>query len=544
MNHIKLRRELIKSTRLIFLSEEFKYSCLSIFLFTFIIFLISPPWRILNFDEVDYFNAASKGFWVNALDSSSLDFKSYLSLVIFKLNWISNLSIPIQYSEELDTMVLRHWHPPFLQYLTAYFNFIPLENYEMAEKFVFLARWSLGSVFIFSAYYVSGYLFQRKNKKSIQLLKLLFISYTAILLSLYLQYHILAAIALLFTTYSLTRVLNNPIRKNFLLLSVTLSFSIISLETTLFSIIAISIFYLLIEVKNNKLLSNKFRIILIYFWLLPFFFSFLLWPGSLTKLSILKQYSYYFYKLFFVKKEWVGVFEYQNLVPILILLLIFLILLSISVFVRFNLISFSVKTKSYQLCIFLGGFYSICMLPFSLFHTYMVPGLFLATLPIVEILNEDIFERTVSKILQFILIGAIFIGFNQINQLKTNEGIFGGYPSKDSIPNILKIVEKEKNIQIYSDAGNILKFYLPTLSERITHITVFNKKKDSSKEGLNYDLLVREKQEYKELKIDSINNPSLFLFRKYNKDIINNISKDCLFLKIEGLDGSACLINR
>ena len=275
---------------------------------------------------------------------------------------------------------------------------------------------------------------------------------------------------------------------------------------------------------------------------MPFFFSFVLWPGSLSKLSILKQYSYYFYKIFFVKKEWAVVFEFQNLFPILIMLLIFLILMSISVFVRFNLISFSIKTKSYKLCIFLGGFYSICMLPFSLFHTYMVPGLFLATLPILEILNEDIFERNISKIIKFFLIGAIFIGFIQINQLKSYEAIYGGFPGKTSIPNILNLVDKEKNIQLYSDAGNILEFYLPTIKEKITKISLIKKIKNNSQEGFKYKFFIREKQEYKELQMDSINKPSLFLFREYNEDIIKNFNNQCISLKMEGLDGHACLI--
>ena len=58
--------------KIILESKEFKYVCISILLFTICLLIISPPGRILNFDEIDYFNASKKGFLVNAFDSSSV----------------------------------------------------------------------------------------------------------------------------------------------------------------------------------------------------------------------------------------------------------------------------------------------------------------------------------------------------------------------------------------------------------------------------------------------------------------------------------------
>ena len=70
-------------------SKELKYTFISILIFTIFLIIISPPWKILNFDEIDYFNASRKGLWDNAFDSSSLGIKSFLSLSLWKLNIIS-----------------------------------------------------------------------------------------------------------------------------------------------------------------------------------------------------------------------------------------------------------------------------------------------------------------------------------------------------------------------------------------------------------------------------------------------------------------------
>ena len=156
-------RELKKNLEKLISSDEFKYSCISISIFTFFLFILSSPWRVLTWDEVDYFNASSQGFLKNYLDSTSLGLSSFSSFVYWKLNWVSAQITPIDYNEKIDTFFLRHCHPPLLQYLTSYFSFISYKNYKFAEMAVFLARWGLGSVFILSAFYISGYLFPKKK---------------------------------------------------------------------------------------------------------------------------------------------------------------------------------------------------------------------------------------------------------------------------------------------------------------------------------------------------------------------------------------------
>ena len=134
MNKANEELDLYSLMKSILDSKGFKYTCITILLFTIFLLVISPPWRILNFDEVDYFNASRKGFWVNAFDSSSLGIKSFLSLAFWKLKLISVQPRFFQYSESLDTFLLRHFHPPLLQYISSYFAFIPNEDFNLSDE--------------------------------------------------------------------------------------------------------------------------------------------------------------------------------------------------------------------------------------------------------------------------------------------------------------------------------------------------------------------------------------------------------------------------
>ena len=144
---------------------------ISILIFTIFLFFISPPWRVLNFDEVDYFNASNQGFWINAFDTTSLGIKSFLSLASWKLKLIDSPPTFLEYSEKFDTFLLRHFHPPLLQYITSYFTFIYKGDFNTAEKLVFLVRWGLGCVFILSSFSIISISTFLKNGIVVLLLK-------------------------------------------------------------------------------------------------------------------------------------------------------------------------------------------------------------------------------------------------------------------------------------------------------------------------------------------------------------------------------------
>ena len=57
-----------------------------------------------------------------------------------------------------------------------------------------------------------------------------------------------------------------------------------------------------------------------------------------------------------------------------------------------------------------------------------------------------------------------------------------------------------------------------------------------------WDSLKNRFIKYKEIKYDSINKPSLFLFRESNIDVINKLDYKCNIVEINGLDGYACIV--
>ena len=200
---------------------------------------------------------------------------------------------------------------------------------------VFLARWGLGSVFILSAFYISGYLFPKKSKLSIKIIKVIFISYSSVLLSLHLQYHILIAISLLYLALTLNKVLKSPTRRNYLFLSFAITFSILSLETSLIAIVTISLIYFLDQLKLPK---NSFilKINLIYFWILPTILTFTFLARIFIKDQYFKTYGLYLYKVFKIKEEYTDVFTFNTLLPIYILLLVFFVLVLVALIYLIN----------------------------------------------------------------------------------------------------------------------------------------------------------------------------------------------------------------
>ena len=117
-------------------------------------------------------------------------------------------------------------------------------------------------------------------------------------------------------------------------------------------------------------------------------------------------------------------------------------LFSLGLIILNNIISFKFqKISPYKLSFIFGSFYSISM-PFTLFHTYIVPGLFIATLPILEFLNSDILHKRLIKIINNILVLFIAIGFLQLNKLRNDEAIFMGSLVKSLCLRLLRFLKK------------------------------------------------------------------------------------------------------
>lgn len=75
---------------------------------------------VLDWDEVNYVNAARQGWWANALDRGALSPRALIAFVQAK-RLQQSPHLPQGYDEESDPLLLRNLHPPFVVFLVVPF---------------------------------------------------------------------------------------------------------------------------------------------------------------------------------------------------------------------------------------------------------------------------------------------------------------------------------------------------------------------------------------------------------------------------------------
>ena len=521
-------------------SGRFNLLLISIILYSFIIYNLSPPWKPLGWDEVDFFNASTKGIIENAFESSSLGFSYSLKLLLYKLGLSEDNSLPIGYLETQDIFLLRHFHPPLLQYLTFYFSFIDRLDLRLAEVTVFASRYFLGIFLIVSSFQINKKIFKNKISLFRDALNLSIYVYAALLLTQYFQYHLLLAITLICVSLSLTNLVNNINKKNLFINALALTFCLLSLETALVILISsISIFFLL-GLRNRILISKLLREILVYFLFVPFLLVFIFWPASITNTSILKTYALYAYRVFFINKEYSRVFTLDILrsttlpaLPLLITGLFTLLLIAYFIRTKNNI---DLNINGLVVTSFLGLTYFIFITPFALNSTYSVPGLLILSLPFGNII--EIISGKLIKILQVSTIGMIISFLPLLPNLLS--GNLNPYPDINSIMTLGKFMESNDNLILYADGSHVFKFYLPELSHKINYLAVNEIANNKGK--LFRKLYSRKNNEYQEIKITSINRPSIFVVRNDYKKVFSSEGYKCEPLELNGLKAEACLL--
>jgi len=105
-------------------NSKYPFYLLIIALLTWSVFLMLV-WQeqgfLLNWDEVDYVNVTKLGAWANYTEKGSLSPQEYIEFSLSKLrkSQENEYSLPPNYSEDKDPFLLRHFHPPFVNYLLS-----------------------------------------------------------------------------------------------------------------------------------------------------------------------------------------------------------------------------------------------------------------------------------------------------------------------------------------------------------------------------------------------------------------------------------------
>lgn len=344
--------------------------------------------QLLNWDEVDYVNAASLGPVANAFETGSLSPAHFVRFALSKIAG-KNPVLPPDYDESRDPFVLRHYHPPFVVFLLSAFS------RSRSERVI-------RSVQLFGAlaFTFATFLSYRSISGSIGWAGMLVVALMTLWLNRLLfgsvSFHGWAAVWATATAALLSRWLQ--VRKNAvgILLCVSLALALLTLETGLLvwagAILCLSLWH----VSNMRAGTPAFpwRHLVVGVSLVMLIVV-VVWPGSVAKLSLLKNHALHAYRIW-LGREYASVpaqMLFTSLLPALVLgptacLWLFL--------------AQRLDLRRWGTFVVVGGLYGIGMLPFAHRPEYLIPAL--APLVCVVGVASDRVPGALSRVLVALLV--------------------------------------------------------------------------------------------------------------------------------------------
>lgn len=319
-----------------------------------------PHRTVLNWDEVSYVTAARLGWWPNAADTGSLSPGALLAFI--RAKWRHQAPhLPEGYEEDLDPLLLRNLHPPFIVFLVVPFA------WSMEEPVLRLGQllggWTLMGALLLAHRRTSS----RPTHMGIVTVGVLGL-WAAHLVFRSIQCHGWMTVWSVASAFALSQWLRGRERAWGVASSVFLALAITTLHTGLV-VLAGAVVALLVLERPDRQARRGWReavgggsITLIA--------VLVLWPGSVAKLSLLRIFAQYAY-LMNIGKEWSGSRElvWQNSLALLPLLLLLPV---VTWWV-------SVRQRSavarWGPAFLIGGLYAIPVVPHMVTPTYLMPAL-------------------------------------------------------------------------------------------------------------------------------------------------------------------------
>lgn len=442
--------------------------------------------RLLDWDEVDYVNATRLGILANAGEEGSLSAQEYIKFSLSKINKSqeNNYSLPTDYSEEKDPFLLRHFHPPFLNYLLSIVNNTVGTNNEHYVRSVQLFGALILILSIFACYY---YL----TDQNVTFTGILIISFLSIWMtsSLYasLQYHGWLAVWLVFICWCLTNWLNKD--KNGIALVIFLALAVITLETGIFiAFITLAILLISSFLKIKTTTVKQFGIGFILFAGVIT----VSWVGAVLKISIVKIFGQHLYR-FMLGQEYGG--ATNRFFNGVIFLSPVLIMSVISLF--FLIKKGGQELRKWIVFFIIGWLYFLIMLPLSISNTYFLPAVGPLIVFIAGTINL-ISNKWVKMLVLTLSILALAIAVKNKSQTDSYDVDFR---------NDLQWVKgKLNNRESFIDGAHIFKFYLGDKNS----IKPLNLSNDMN------NITTRENGEYKEISKERMQGKILIIFKIRN----------------------------
>lgn len=420
----------------------------------------------LSWDELNYETLSRKGIVYNALEKNSLSFIAFYEIGKARANkdTVLNSQLVKKYNypdENLNPFYLRHYHPPLANYYWSMFindNSVKKNDRNLRVSNILLG--ALAIIAIIISILIAGFFSYRSFYTLFIISSLLLLSKVFNYSFERLNFHTFQFIFSLIFIGSLMRWIYNPIKRNSILLGVTIALMFLALETAAFVIAGAIIGMLFI--KKIKTLLKSFWVILISFLVSMF----ALWPGVIKTLAPIKTWIMYAARLFLKDNdEYAGVSIGESW---RLLFMENLILFSFIVVISTALIIISKKqslTKKIILPYIIALFYLITITPFILNKTYVLPviGLFVfAVVYNIGLINWDIYKFNVNKVL-FLMLGIcvvtttlIFVKFNYTEKLQQN--ISQRIEFENDLSSLKEFIEEKNNVIAFN--GQLLRYYL------------------------------------------------------------------------------------
>ncbi len=448
----------------------------------------------LNWDEVDYINAARKGFIENSLEVNSLSLHRFLELGYAKKqgDTLAIKRLATEFAAETeDVFHLRHFHPPLPHYYWALFD---KPNAPDIEEWPFRLSNLLWIACIYATFLLAFALIEQLDIKSAFLATLAFglllLTPNGYRCFALMSHHIFHLAACLFFSGGLMRFLRKPSAANCYLLGVSVAFLFLTLEMCL-AVLCGAVLVVLIA-KKWTLFARLKRILQITLgFVIPIA---VLWMGFFLSGGTVKALLMYVYRIVgqgnaeYSNVSWL--LNWQNLVlenPLLCLWV--LIGAGLSIWQVYQK-----QVQSYTLVpLIVGAFYALVMTPFMLAPSYILPALGLLSLNAAVALYKWSPEAKVQMSADFGLV--LLLGLWAYWQLETmnlealeaeNQKVQAEL--QEDLSKIRPLINSDK--PVIATSAHILNFYLKT--DRIQLLDRHNPSRP--------DFYIRENFLYKDIK--------------------------------------------
>ncbi|MCB0739066.1 MAG: hypothetical protein KDC92_16270 [Bacteroidetes bacterium] len=336
----------------------------------------------LNFDEVDYVNAAQKGIINNATGGTTLNLFEYIELGKAKVD--KNPNRIIELSKQLphpnnDVFMLRHYHPPLFAYWLNVFS--AADSISTQDKVLRVSGF-IGAMLTFLS--LCFLVWRKQKNRGLGLIIVAIFVASGLTIDSFdtLNFHLALGITSIGFAIALSSYLKHKTTKWILVLGATSAVMLSSLESGLFFLGAAFLGLILtgqllkVPLKHWLFLSGSFSLV-----------TLIIWPSFFINGEFIKSFGQYFYRIFGKSNAEYESVSYlsgwMNIIrdsPVL-----FGVLAS---FAGISLVQWKKSSASLKVLVITGLLYAVMMTPFILNSTYVYPPVVLLTAAAIWHLKE------------------------------------------------------------------------------------------------------------------------------------------------------------